>query len=216
MRFGIYPTPFLATNGIGSFSLGSSPASVGVLALGRLISKIVGVSFPVPEPWQNLQRLRAAEGWIELGLLEEARVELAEIGPELRNGADGLEVQWRLFSELGQWDAAFAVAEQAVELHPDSEAGWIHRSYAARRRPTGGVEFARSLLLEAIPRFPKSAILYFNLACYSARLGEPEEAWVWLTQSVDLVGWRIVCEMGLKDSDLESLWPQLLDKAPGK
>ena len=72
-------------------------------------------------PAGDLHRLRAAEGWIELGLLEEARAELAEMGAELRNGADGLEVQWRLFAELGQWEAAFAIAEQTVKLHPDSD-----------------------------------------------------------------------------------------------
>ena len=167
-------------------------------------------------PTGDLHRLRAADGWIDLGLLEEARAELAGIGAELRNGPDGLEVQWRLFAEMGQWDAAFAVAEQTVRLHPDAEAGWIHRAYAARRRPQGGLEIARTLLVEAVPRFPKSAILYFNLSCYCAQLGQLESAWAWLAQSVDLAGWKVIGEMGLKDPDLKPLWPQLRQKTGGK
>ena len=163
-------------------------------------------------PAGDLHRLRAAEGWIELGLLEEARAELAEVGAELRNGADGLEIQWRLFAELGQWEAALTVAEQTVKLHPDSEGGWIHRAYAARRRPHGSIELARTLLLEARPRFPKSAIIHFNLACYSAQLNELETAWAWLVKSVDQVGWKVICEMGLKDPDLQPLWPKLRAK----
>ncbi len=162
-----------------------------------------------PESWQNLQRLRAAEGWIELGLLEEARAELAELGPELRNGADGLEVQWLLFAERGHWDAAFAVAQQSVDLHPQSEGGWIHRAYAARRRPGGGLLLAQELLLPAVDRFPKSPTIPFNLACYAAQLGQLDSAWEWLEHAARAGSWRLTREMGLKDTDLEPLWPRL-------
>ena len=162
-----------------------------------------------PESWQNLQRLRAAEGWIELGLIEEARAELAELGPELRNGADGLEVQWLLFAERGHWDAAFAVAQQSVDLHPQAEGGWIHRAYAARRRPGGGIPYARELLLPAVELFPQSHIVPFNLACYAAQLGELAEAWQWLEHSARVGTWATTCEMGLRDTDLEPLWPRL-------
>jgi len=164
---------------------------------------------PEPESWQNLQHLRAAEGWIELGLLDEARAELAELGPELRNGADGLEVQWLLFAERGHWDAAFAVAQQTVDLHPEVEAGWIHRAYAARRRPGGGLDLAQELLLPAVARFAESHVIPFNLACYAAQLGEAEAAWAWLERAAIVCGWGQIVKMGLADADLEQLWPRL-------
>lgn len=162
-----------------------------------------------PESWQNLQRLRAAEGWIELGLVEEARAELAELGPELRNGADGLEVQWLLFAERGHWDAAFAVAQQSVELHPQMEGGWIHRAYAARRRPSGGLPLARELLRPAVELFPKSHSIPFNMACYAAQLGQLDDAWKWLEHSAQVGSWAKMREMALRDPDLEPLWSRL-------
>lgn len=162
-----------------------------------------------PESWQNLQRLRAAEGWLELGLLEEARAELSHLGTELRTGVDGLEVQWLLFAERQCWEAAFTVAQQTIELHPESEGGWVHRAYAARRRPGGGVLAAQELLLLAVPRFPKSQIIPYNLACYAARLTDLEAAWAWLERAAAAGSWAQTTEMGLRDPDLELLWPRL-------
>lgn len=173
-------------------------------------------SMPEPESWQNLQRLRAAEGWIELGLLDEARAELAELGTELRNGADGLEVQWLLFAERGHWAAAFEVAQQTVELHPDVEAGWIHRAYSARRRPGGGLILAEELLRPAAAQFPHSHVIPFNLACYATQRGHMEAAWVWLELAAKAGSWKQIIDMGLADTDLEPLWPRLreLTKPP--
>ena len=164
------------------------------------------------ESWQNAQRLRAAEGWLELGLVEEAWAELAQLGPELRQGAPGLEIQWLLFAERGHWDAAFAVAQQTIDLHPSNEAGWIHRSYAARRRPGGGLTLAQELLQPAIHECPRSRIVPFNLACYAAQLGDLTGAWAWLERSATNSNWRETCILGLKDADLKPLWPRLREK----
>ena len=170
--------------------------------------------FPVmagaePEPWQNLQRLRAAEGWLELGLIEEAHAELAAIGPDLRCGMAGLDLQWQLFAERGHWDAAFAVAQQAVDLHPTKEGGWLNRAYAARRRVGGGVAAAHELLLPAQGFFPESTIIPFNLACYSAQLGRLDTAWSWLILAAARGGWKTIGPTALKDADLEALRSQI-------
>lgn len=197
-------------------------AGSGWSASGRefLIRRLPGMGLggsllPVaePEPWQNLQRLRAAEGWIELGLLAEAQAELTELGPEWRISREGLEVQWMLFAQGRHWDAAFAVAQQTVELHPDVESGWVHRAYSARRRPGGGVPAARELLLPAVARFPRSPIIAFNLACYAAQSGEPDQAWTWLNAAADASSWAEIRKMALQDADLEPLWPRLRSAA---
>lgn len=161
------------------------------------------------ESWQNAQRLRAAEGWLELGLVEEAWAELAQLGPELRHGIPGLEIQWHLFAERGHWDAAHAVAQQAIDLHPDHEGGWVHRAYAARRRPGGGLALAQAALLPAFQACPESRIIPFNLACYAAQQGDLDGAWRWLEKSAENSSWRETCVLGLKDDDLEPLWPRL-------
>ena len=161
------------------------------------------------ESWQNLQRLRAVEGWIELGLLGEAQSELAELGAEVRRSLEGLNLQWTLFAEGQQWDAAFAVAQQSVELHSEDEAGWIHRAYAARRRANGGLSLARELLMPAVALFPRSTTIPYNLACYAAQLDEPSTAWMWLEAAAATSEWDVIRAMAFRDPDLESMWPRI-------
>jgi len=169
-------------------------------------------SMTEPESWQNLLRLRAAEGWLELGLPDEARAEFEALEPHLQNAPVGLEVQWLLFAERGHWDAAFAIAQRTVELHPQVEAGWIHRAYSARRRPGGGLALAQELLLPAATHFPESLTIPFNLACYAAQRGDLANAWEWLSLAAKAGSWDKIMEMALADIDLEPLWPRLRNR----
>ena len=116
---------------------------------------------PLPPPHHHT--LDAAIGWLGLGLPADAQAELDTLPPELRRWFAPLEAQFAVHAETLDWDAAFVVAEDCVRFHPDQPGGWIHRSYAARRKVGGGLAEAFGLLLSAAERFPEEVTIPYNL-----------------------------------------------------
>ena len=87
--------------------------------------------------------------------------------------------------------------------------GWLHQAYALRRVPDGGVQRAWDALLPAAARFPKEAIIPFNLACYACQTGKLDAARDWLRRAVAISDKEAIKAMALGDSDLEPLWEEL-------
>src|SRR5678816_80218 len=96
--------------------------------------------------------LDAAQGWLGLGMLDEAHGELARLSPEARAHPDVLNFKWEMRARAGCWDEALAVATQLLEADYDRPTGWINRSYALHE--LGRTEEAREALLSALARFP--------------------------------------------------------------
>jgi len=97
-----------------------------------------------------------------------------------------------------------------VTVAPDEVLGWIHRAYAARRKPGGGLLQAWDALRPAVDRFPEEWLVLYNLACYAAQMGRLDEAWDWLTRALHASqdAARTI-QMALADSDLAPLRPRL-------
>ena len=153
--------------------------------------------------------LEAAEGWLMLGDADSARKELDEISPSARALPEVLEIEWGVHARLDDWTAAYATARQIVDREPDRVSGWIHRAYALRRMPGGGLEKAWEGLRPAWDRFPREFLVPYNLACYAARMGKPDDAWDWIQRAMSAGSLSVVRSMALADPDLEAIWPRL-------
>jgi hypothetical protein len=151
--------------------------------------------------------LTAAVGWIELGNRVEARLELERISSKFRDHPDVLELKWTLASDAKDWAACVDIAESIVRVAPSRSFGWIHRAYALHE--LGRTEEAWNLLMPAEKMFPDEFLIPYNLACYAARMEKLDEAKFWLSKAVTLGGIEKVKQMGLQDSDLSALWPDL-------
>ena len=162
---------------------------------------------PLPPPHHHT--LNAAHGWLGLDVPAEAQAELDRLPPELRRHPAVLETQFAIHAEAKAWAAAFTVAEAAVQLHPDEPGAWIHRAYAARRRPGGGLEEAFTLLLPAAEKFPAEVTVPYNLACYRAQQGQLDEAWRWYRAARELAEPARLRKLALRDDDLRPLWAQI-------
>lgn len=154
--------------------------------------------------------LSAALGWLELGAPAEAEAELGRLSAQAREHPDVLEVQWQVCAGLRRWEAALQVAELLLKKAPDRPTGWLHRAYAVRRAPGGGLHQAWEALRPAFDKFPKLPVVPYNLACYAAQLGRLDEAWDWLQKAVTAAGDKdSIKTMALADPDLEPLWDRI-------
>jgi tetratricopeptide (TPR) repeat protein len=156
------------------------------------------------EPPDN-QHLRAAVGYIELSMFEQANDELEKIDPFNHAAAEVLSVRVAIYHGLQKWDLLQVVAQRLAEFQPQN-VDWIV-SYAYATRRVESIEAARKILLNAESRFPTDAVIKYNLACYDSQLGEIESAKNYLKKAFDIdSSWRIAA---LDDEDLKPLWDSL-------
>ena len=145
-----------------------------------------------------------------LGDAASAWAELEKLTPAARKVPAVLELEWGIHAERRDWIAAAAAAQRLVDLAPQCSFGWIHRAYAARRQEGGGLHRAWDLLLPALDRFPKDPTVAYNLACYAAQLGRPDEAWTLFQRTLASAPEpaKYLC-LALTDDDLKPLWPRI-------
>ena len=156
--------------------------------------------------------LSSAIGWLELGNVAEARNELSQIQPAEQHHPDVLEVRWLICAEAKGWEEGLTVARALVESAPKRSSGWLHRAYALRRVPNGGVKQAWEALLPAAEKFPEEPIIPYNLACYACQLQQLDEARAWLERALAVAGIERIKTMALADPDLEPLWEEIRAK----
>jgi predicted Zn-dependent protease len=158
------------------------------------------------EPPDSLH-LQAAQGWVELGNHIEADAELDNIAANLRAHPDVLNVRWEIYAAAKKWEAALDIAAAVIQLDPEDPLGWLNRSYALHelKRTTE----ARDNLLRVVDKFPISATMRYNLACYECQLGNLERAKQWLEKAFALGGANELKLTALDDPDLEPLWRQI-------
>jgi tetratricopeptide (TPR) repeat protein len=153
--------------------------------------------------------LSAAIGWLELGNTVEAGFELENISPAQQNNADVLEVRWLICAEEKNWDAALRTARALIQHAPKRSSGWVHQAYALRRAAGGGLQAAREALLPASQKFPKEAIIPYNLSCYACQMSRLAEAMTWLEKAIKIGEKEKIKQMALNDPDLQPLWEEV-------
>ena len=150
--------------------------------------------------------LEAAVGWIQLGDYDSANDELEKIRAEWRVHPDVLDLRWLIYSNDEQWDACLDIASAIVKMVPDRAQGWLDKAFSLRRANDGGVEKAKTVLLEAAKLFPDDSMIQYNLACYCSQLGQLDAAKEHLGKSYELGDAQQIKLMALDDDDLKPLW----------
>jgi tetratricopeptide (TPR) repeat protein len=151
------------------------------------------------------RHLQAVDGFIELGMFEEADARLEELDPILRSAFEVLIRRLAIYHGLKKWDSMQVVAQKLAEFDVQNIDWVVSYAYATHR--IGSTDAARTILLNAQPRFPKEGIIYYNLACYDCQLGEIESAKNRLKKAFEIdPTWR---SQALEDEDLKPLWDSL-------
>lgn len=123
---------------------------------------------------KDQQHLLAAIGYSELGMLNEALEELNSVQTSHKKSAEMLGLKLAILQNHEQWPEASTVAQQLIKLNEKQPDWWIALAYAKRR--SENLPTAQTVLAEAILRFPKNALIHYNLGCYASQLGQLEEA----------------------------------------
>lgn len=164
----------------------------------------------VSDSVSTVTRLRYAAGFIDLGLHAEAGAELDAIQTCDQDSSAVLALRAHLCTETRDWAGAAALGATLCHRDPAEAGHWIQWAYAVRRDK--GIPAAREILLTAVARHPREPILYFNLACYEAQLGNLAAARSLLRNACALLP---DCRaMALQDSDLASIHPWIASGLP--
>ena len=153
--------------------------------------------------------LSAAMGWLGLGNVAEAGVEMENIAPQYRSHPHVLAVQFDIYAQAGKWNEATEIAGTLAQQEPQHPGTWISLAYATRRKNGGGIPQARAILIQAQRTFPEEQIIAYNLACYDCQLGNLDAAKAWLDKACTLGDAGKIKHMALQDMDLEPLWADL-------
>ncbi len=151
------------------------------------------------------RRIVAAQGYVELGLFEEARAELDVLPAELHDRVDVIEISLLCLMGRHLWAQALALATRLCQQEPAEPGGYIHAAFCLHE--LGNTAEAVDMLSRGPVSLRTKPVYYYNMGCYHARLGHFEKAIVYLERAFEMDG-----ELRLhakKDPDLDTLRAQL-------
>lgn len=132
----------------------------------------------------NEQALLAAQGYLELGMVEEALAELALVEISHLSDPDIVELRLHILIQGKHWLEASIAAEELLRHHEDALPGYIHGAFALHE--LGRTAEARDLLLKGPSILREDPTFHYNIGCYEAVLGNREAAIESLRQSFSL------------------------------
>lgn len=109
------------------------------------------------------------------------------------------------------WPLAIRMADSMIRHFPDHHRGWIRKAQALRRAdPVKGLSDAVAVLREGRQHFPKEDIFAYDLACYTALLGDGDGAMGYLQEAAEICGHKEqIREEASQDEDLKGIWDRL-------
>ena len=142
--------------------------------------------------------MRAATGWLELGLPDEAVHELEMLPPEVQLEQLPLEVKLAAQMQQEEWNAASETARLLCLKVEDEPQFFLRAAYCLHE--TGDTLAACNLLLRGPKTLFDMAVFHYNLACYLWTLGEGPRAQSHLKQAISMD--QSFLESARKDRDL--------------
>jgi tetratricopeptide (TPR) repeat protein len=149
-----------------------------------------------------LRALNEAQGYLQLGMPEEAVIALDALDSEERQRIEVLMLRTVCLRVGGRWPEMRDTARVLVGRYPLEPEFWI--SLADATRHAESIQEALALLLVSERFFPNHAHVAFQIGCYYCRLGKLAEARQYLEKAIGLDrSWETVSR---QDHDYDALW----------
>ena len=151
------------------------------------------------------RRIIAAQGYVELGLFDEARVELSPLPEEMHSRVDVIEITLLCLMGSHRWEEALALATRLCSQEPMEPGGFIHAAFCLHE--LGRTAEAVDVLSRGPATLRAKPVYYYNMGCYQACLGQLEKSLAYLRRAFEMDG--ELRQHARKDRDLDCLRSQL-------
>lgn len=132
----------------------------------------------------TLETLQAAEGWLELGLAEEALAELQNLPADIRQQRAVLELKLAAQMRDQAWNSASETARLLCIKAADEPVFFLRAAFCLHE--TGDTLAACNWLLRGPRTLYEMAVFHYNLACYLWTLGQTKRARNHLQQAITM------------------------------
>lgn len=147
--------------------------------------------------------LKSAEGYHDLGMIEDSWEELLSISSRGRTALPAMNMEAMLLIKEERWDEALDIAQKMCKRAPKQPGGYIHTAFCLHEM--GKTQDALDLLLEGPKALESEATYFYNLSCYRAQLSQIEEAETLLRKAIKMDS--NLKKTAKEDPDLKELWP---------
>lgn len=128
--------------------------------------------------------IREAEGYLELGLPQQAVNTLSRLGEPEQFGPEVLYLWGESLRALERYAEAIPPLERAAKSAPKDIRVRLALGWCCKR--IGRLDRAIQALKEALSLEPNEALLYYNLACYLCLSGQKHDALLHLAKALTL------------------------------
>ena len=151
------------------------------------------------------QKIRAAEGYAELGMYDDALAELDQIAADRQDGLETLRMRVEIVLRMRDWKSALRSSLKVCRLYPNDSSGFIHTAFCLHE--LGRTKEAKQTLLDGPAKLLDEPVYYYNLGCYDAVLGNLDQAKAYLRTSFRLD--KSFRDMAKNDPDLKRIRDEL-------
>lgn len=148
-------------------------------------------------------RLRAAQGWFELGNLAEANNELMQISDASRDHPDVLKLRCQIYAKAREWAVCLELSKTIHKLTPTDPFGLLHAAESLHHLSRDREAF--EVLLPGSVWFPEHAEVFLKLAEYAGRLGWEQVSRELSSRALACQGRRIVRRHLLENPEWSAL-----------
>ncbi len=146
-------------------------------------------------------RLRSACGYAELGMDRESLAELNAIPKSMQDRPEVMQLRLHHLMIRRSWQRALTLSRKLCRVAPECGAGFLHAGFCLNQ--LGRTAEARAMLLKGPPALRREPIYFYNLGCYEALLGHPQDARRHLETSFRMDG--TFRELAKNDPDLKAV-----------
>ncbi|MBV9107337.1 MAG: hypothetical protein JO313_15075 [Verrucomicrobia bacterium] len=151
------------------------------------------------------QIVRIAEGYSELGMLDDALAQIDQLDSEHQDRLEILQIRVDILLRKKHWEDALRLSLRFCAINPSQPHGYVHAAFCLHE--LGRTSEAKQTLLEGPATLLDEPVYYYNLACYETVLGNLEQAKAYLRASLRLD--KSFREMAKKDPDLKPIRDEL-------
>lgn len=151
------------------------------------------------------QIARMAEGYSELGMLDDALAQLDQLDRDDQDRLEILRMKIDILLRKQDWKNALRLSLRFCGIHPNQPYGYIHAAFCLHE--LGRTSEAKQTLLDGPATLLDEPVYYYNLGCYDSVLGNLEQAKAYLRASFRLD--KSFRELAKSDPDLKQIRDEL-------